>query len=305
MYWLNGEFFPTGTLAIGDEDRGLLLGEGIFDTLLAENGQLIDWSPHLTRLLTAADFFGIAAPYDGEILQSAAQALTNQLQKPRTAIRITATGGDGGRGLTPSRKGNPTWLLQATEAPAIPASLSLFESTIIRHPALPSSRHKTTNYLDLLTARKQALAAGHDAALLCNGDGHIVCTCAANLFIAHQQPLADAAATRRRTTRRHPRQTATTRDIPGPASRRAIASPATPSPTAKASSSATASSASSHLTGRQKSLSRIILRNRRQNILRRRRNNQTFRIAARRTNRIGNRRPSGNGEHQRRLPHRL
>ena len=39
MYWLNGEFFPTGTLAIGDEDRGLLLGEGIFDTLLAENGQ--------------------------------------------------------------------------------------------------------------------------------------------------------------------------------------------------------------------------------------------------------------------------
>ena len=198
MYWLNGEFFPPGTRAISDEDRGLLLGEGVFDTLLAENGQLIDWSPHLTRLLTAADFFGIAAPYDGEILQSAAQALTNQLQKPRIAIRITATGGDGGRGLTPTKKGNPTWLLQATEAPAIPASLSLFESTIIRHPALPSSRHKTTNYLDLLTARKQALAAGHDAALLCNGDGHIVCTCAANLFIRINNrwltpPLQDGA----------------------------------------------------------------------------------------------------------------
>ena len=38
------------------DDRGLLLGDGLFETLLAVDGRLVCWREHLDRLAAEVDF---------------------------------------------------------------------------------------------------------------------------------------------------------------------------------------------------------------------------------------------------------
>ncbi|HCO91891.1 MAG TPA: 2-keto-4-methylthiobutyrate aminotransferase, partial [Alphaproteobacteria bacterium] len=56
--WLNGELAELDTLRIDPRDRGFLLGDGLFETLLSENGTIRRVRRHLTRLQESADLIG-------------------------------------------------------------------------------------------------------------------------------------------------------------------------------------------------------------------------------------------------------
>jgi branched-chain amino acid aminotransferase/4-amino-4-deoxychorismate lyase len=51
-----------------------------------------------------------------------------------------------------------------------------------RNPTSPAARLKTLSYLDNVTARQEALAAGVEEALMLSTDGALACAAAANLF---------------------------------------------------------------------------------------------------------------------------
>ena len=61
MIWRNGEL-RLADGAVSAEDRGLLLAEAVFETLLVRHGIPQAWPAHLARLMAACDAFGIAAP---------------------------------------------------------------------------------------------------------------------------------------------------------------------------------------------------------------------------------------------------
>ena len=63
MIWLNGEFLASDT-TISANDRGLLLGEAVFETILAKNSVPTQWHAHMERLWQACALFGFATPYD-------------------------------------------------------------------------------------------------------------------------------------------------------------------------------------------------------------------------------------------------
>jgi len=168
-------------------DRGLTLGVGLFETILAVEGRLVLWDAHLDRLARGCAALSLSSPDRAACAGAARAALEAAgLVTGRAAVRLTWTGGDGARGLAPPSPARPRLL--ATASPAAPplASVALHTSAIRRNASSPLSRLKTLSYLDNVLARAEAIAAGAEEALLCDHAGSVACAAAANIFwIAH------------------------------------------------------------------------------------------------------------------------
>lgn len=164
-------------------DRGLLLGDGLFETLLAIDGVLQSTEAHLARLDLGCDALGLPAPEYGQAL-AVMQAAVRQagLEHGRAAVRLTYTAGSGGRGLVRPETLAPR--LFATAAPsALPnAPARLILAQVRRNASSPTAHHKTLAYLDNVLARREALALGADEAVMVNTDGQLACAAASNLF---------------------------------------------------------------------------------------------------------------------------
>ncbi|HVY33159.1 MAG TPA: aminotransferase class IV [Caulobacteraceae bacterium] len=165
------------------DDRGLLLGDGLFETVLFKAGRPILWDAHVARLFRGCEALGLAAPDAGALSQAAAQAVAQaDLGQARAAVRLTWTAGSGGRGLDRVDETSPRLIVTAALAPKPDGSVGLALSDIRRNETSPTARHKTVAYLDNVLARRQAQASGADEAVLLNSRGELACCAAANLF---------------------------------------------------------------------------------------------------------------------------
>jgi len=199
--WLNGRLVGEGdAVGLDIHDRGLLLGDGLFETLLLVDGRPVLLEEHLERLLASAAALGFDLP-DGfvpgldEGLEAVFEAVADDgAAWGRTAsLRITLTRGPGPRGLVPPTTVQPTLLLQA--APADPDAGALARAAIIDVPRIdpldPLAGHKTTSALRWVLARRAARKRGADVALLHTTGGDVAEADAANLFVV----IADAVMT--------------------------------------------------------------------------------------------------------------
>lgn len=194
MLWFEGRLQP-GTIAPFDlTDRGLLLGDGLFDTALGLDGRIAFEEAHVGRLVAGARTLGFVVEPD-RILE-AMRALAAAM--PRAAIRTTATRGSGPRGLAPP--GEPRPVLWATAAPWNPAlafaPLRLLPAAARRNETSAAAGVKTLGYLDAVLAADEAKRQGFDEALFRNTRGHVACAGTGNLFAVFGDtlvtpPLAD------------------------------------------------------------------------------------------------------------------
>jgi branched-subunit amino acid aminotransferase/4-amino-4-deoxychorismate lyase len=169
--------------AVPPDDRGLLLGDGLFETLLAQAGRPLFLEAHLARLARGCGVLGLPVPDEAAVRRALDQALAGAgLIDARAAVRLTWTAGSGGRGLDRPAALQPRLVVTAAPAllPAGPARLAIV--TVRRNPGSPASRLKTLAYLDNVLARREALAAGADEAVMLNTAGEVACAAAANLF---------------------------------------------------------------------------------------------------------------------------
>lgn len=180
--WLDGEFLAAGDIGHALDDRGLLLGDGLFETLRVSNGRPVRFERHLARLSASAAELGLLLPDGGEGLEDAARELAQRLGLPDAAVRISLTAGSGPRGLVRPDPAGASLFMTGAPLAAPPASIRLHTSEIRRSPSSPACRHKTLSYIDNVMARREALEAGADMALLLDTDGFVSgCDCA-NLF---------------------------------------------------------------------------------------------------------------------------
>jgi branched-chain amino acid aminotransferase len=114
--WLNGRLLPAAEARIDPSDRGLLLGDGLFETMRAAGGRLPLLPRHMARLLDGAVLLGLPAPSE-ETVADAARALLAAEGLAVAAVRLTLTRGPGPRGLLPPDEPAPTLLLTAAPLP--------------------------------------------------------------------------------------------------------------------------------------------------------------------------------------------
>lgn len=165
------------------DDRGLLLGDGLFETMLWTDGGLPHLDAHLTRMAAGCETLGLPLfdLAEARALCLAAPAESG-VDGVRAAVRLTLTAGSGGRGL--DRPAAPAPRLGATAAASpivtTPADLALAKTR--RNEGSPAARLKTLSYVDNVLARAEARAAGADEAVMSNNHGDLACAGAANLF---------------------------------------------------------------------------------------------------------------------------
>lgn len=175
-------------------DRGLLLGDGLFETLLAVDGAVRHLEAHLDRMAAGCAVLGLPN-LDREAARGLVLAAPGEagLTVGRAAVRLTLTAGSGGRGL--DRPDAPVLVLLAAAASAPPAGAPAraVVAGVRRNEGSPASRLKTLSYLDNVLARAQARRAGADEALMLNNRGWLACASAGNLFWLDGDVLATPA----------------------------------------------------------------------------------------------------------------
>lgn len=193
--WLDGELLPADARHLSVYDRGFQLGDGVFETLRARAGKVIELEEHLERLHHSADGLGIhLAPESDAGIRAGIGGLlrANGLDgDPGDAsIRITVSrGAYRDRGLLPRGAAvPPTIALQAWPVTPPPPDhlergIHLIGSRVRRDPESPLAALKTTSRADYVYARLEARHAGADDALFLTVDGHLSEATSANLFI--------------------------------------------------------------------------------------------------------------------------
>jgi branched-chain amino acid aminotransferase len=180
--WLNGALLDAADARIDPADRGLLLGDGVFETVRVEAGRPWHLALHIARLRAGAAVLGFEPPACLDAAGDAARKVAGRL--PWAALRITLTRGPAPRGVPPPADPRPTLLITAAELPlAAPPARAILATVTRRNEHSPLSRIKSLNYLDSILARQEAASSGAHEAILLNTAGRIAEASASNLFV--------------------------------------------------------------------------------------------------------------------------
>ncbi|MGH6795895.1 MAG: aminotransferase class IV, partial [Methylocella sp.] len=181
-------------------DRGLLLGDGLFETMAVYSAQVFDLDAHLERLASGLGVLGFVQAVDLAGLRAGIADFIAAEEASSAVLRVTVTRGAGPRGLAPPEAPRPAIFMTLSPMPAVrKAPLSLHIATVTRrNEHSPLSRIKALPYLDNLLALSEARAHGADDALLLNTCGTIACASVANVFAIREgrletPPVCDGA----------------------------------------------------------------------------------------------------------------
>jgi branched-chain amino acid aminotransferase len=196
---VDGELLPAGERHLSAFDRGFQLGDGVFETLRARSGRVIELAEHTGRLRHSADRLGIPLPGDldarlGRGIQGILDAEGLGGPDGDASIRITVSRGVwAGRGMLPREDEHleativiQAWPVQPAPADHLERGLSLVTSAVRRDPENPIVSLKTTSRADYVYARLEARRAGGEDALFLTVDGFLSEATSANVFLVRR-----------------------------------------------------------------------------------------------------------------------
>lgn len=172
-------------MAIEPGDRGLTHGLGVFETVLAVDGQLRALELHLERMRHGAGVLGLdAARVDEEVLVSAIGELLERrgLKEGRARVRISLSAGSGDLRMLAPGNDALLWII-ASRAADPPDAIKLVTASFPRNEASPLAGIKAFAYAESLLALDQARQAGADEALFFNTRGELCEATTSNVFL--------------------------------------------------------------------------------------------------------------------------
>ncbi len=185
LVYVNGTLMPAGEASVSALDRGLLYGDGLFETIRVYNGMPFMLDAHIRRMGDGCAVIEFPPPDPDEIRRAARQVLEANDLTGDAYLRVTVTRGPTGRMWTDLGGSQPT--LIAVAKPYSPPDhgngLRLTVSQSFRSDERsPLSRIKQTGILWKIMPRVQAQRAGFDDALLLNTSADISEGTSANIF---------------------------------------------------------------------------------------------------------------------------
>jgi branched-chain amino acid aminotransferase len=180
--WMNGELLPDDDAQVSVFDHGLVVGDGVFETIKVAHGAPFALTRHLARLRRSALGLGLAEP-DLEQIREGALAVIAASGGPALArLRVTVTGGKAPLG---SERGNSplTAIVAMAEQPSPAAAVDVVTVPWPRNERGALSGLKTTSYGENVRALAYAAERGGSEAIFGNTVGELCEGTGTNVFV--------------------------------------------------------------------------------------------------------------------------
>lgn len=181
LAYVNGRLIEEADAELSVFDHGLVVGDGVFETVLVQRGRPFALEAHLDRLARSAAGLGIG-PVSRRELHGAAAAVVEAARLAEARLRITVTAGRGPLGS--SRLGGPPSIIVALEPLGEPhehAAVHVVAWTRNERGALAGL--KTTSYAENALALARAASKGADEAIFANTAARLCEGTGSNVFV--------------------------------------------------------------------------------------------------------------------------
>ncbi|MCX6851960.1 MAG: aminotransferase class IV [Verrucomicrobia bacterium] len=179
--WINGRIVSTSEARISPFDHGFLVGDGVFETLVARHGKPFTPTRHWRRLVASCQAMNIVPPeFETYVNAMLATMQANDLTDAR--IRVTLTSGDGplgsDRGEAPA-----TTIVATTPLKPWPPTDTVMTVPWTRNERSALAGIKSTSYGDNVRALALAHGEGAGEAIFANTRDELCEGTGTNIFI--------------------------------------------------------------------------------------------------------------------------
>jgi branched-chain amino acid aminotransferase len=180
--WVNGSLCDPEQARISVFDHGILVGDGVFETIKTVNGQAFAMTRHLDRLAVSAAGLGLPEPDLDAIRQGVLDVLAAAPKWELGRIRITYTSGVGPLGSDRGSEGTTSMVVVREHKP-FPAVTGVSVVPWPRNERGALTGVKTISYGDNVKALEYAHERGNGEAIFGNLTGNLCEGTGSNVFI--------------------------------------------------------------------------------------------------------------------------
>lgn len=179
----NGSLIPIKKASVPVQSRGLMYGDGCFESFKAYKGRFLKLEEHFNRLVEGCRYLGLEAHFGYEDFKSKLIELleANNLVDEDAMLRVQCWR-EGERGYFSASK-DANWI---TTCASINGKSHPIKLATVSVRAIPSQalerKYKLSNGLNYIQAVREANALSADDALMLTMDGYISESSIANLF---------------------------------------------------------------------------------------------------------------------------
>ncbi|GAA0380116.1 4-amino-4-deoxychorismate lyase [Acrocarpospora corrugata] len=180
--WVNGDLLAPEQAVVSVFDHGLMVGDGVFETIKCMNGQSFALTRHLDRLALSAKRVDLPEPDLAAIADGVRQCLEAAPQWALGRIRVTYTSGPGPLGSDRGGDGTNTIIIVGEQKP-FPAAAEVVVVPWPRNERGALSGVKSTSYGDNAKALAYAKERGGGEAIFENLAGNLCEGTGSNIFL--------------------------------------------------------------------------------------------------------------------------
>src|SRR5216683_897079 len=180
--WMNGDLFPDDDASVSVFDHGLVVGDGVFETIKVAGGVPFAMTRHLARLRRSALGLGLPEPDIEQIRDGALAVIAASGGPPLARLRVTVTGGKSPLGS--ERGDSPVTAIVAMAEQTKPApAVDVVTVPWPRNERGALSGLKTTSYGENVLALAYAAQHGGAEAIFANSVGNLCEGTGSNVFV--------------------------------------------------------------------------------------------------------------------------
>lgn len=187
---VQGKLVPAGEAIVSAFDRGFLYGDGVFETVRVYSGKPFMLDAHFERMALGCSIIGLQPPEFETLKEDIPRLLeANQLQE--AYLRITVTRGATGRIWydTSTDKQTVVMIARRFERPDFGDGIRMTVSRFRADERSPLTGVKRIGILEKIVARKEAIRAGFDDALMMDTRACVAEATSSNVFWVRENTL--------------------------------------------------------------------------------------------------------------------
>lgn len=179
----NGQLILADQVSVSVQSRGLMYGDGCFESFRAYKGKFLKLEEHFNRMIAGVRYLGLEVHFGFEDFKHRLIELLeiNSLMDKDALLRVQCWR-EGQKGYFTTSKAT-SWIAVSTPIDEIDRVLKLATVSVRAIPSEALERkYKLSNGLNYIQAAREAHTLGANDALMLTMDGYISETTVANLF---------------------------------------------------------------------------------------------------------------------------